>query len=132
NAPPPASAKALTENAKATASASNQTIANHLHDALELDLDALGKYFLAQDCPQLGVERAGVESVFAVVPVGLVRVPVGMFLNSGGCSGLARRRCPYLLHCGRLNRLPQPADSARAPLLTGYCCSLEGVHPSGR
>src|SRR5262245_34249241 len=53
---------------------------HHLHDALELDLDELGKHFLAQDRPQLGVERAGVEGVFAVVPVCLVRVPVGMFL----------------------------------------------------
>jgi len=57
-----------------------------LHDALELDLDVLGKHFLAQDCPQLGVERAGVEGVFAVAPVCSIRVPVGMFLNSAAAQ----------------------------------------------
>src|SRR5262249_29186389 len=47
----------------------------------ELELDALGRHLLAQDCPQLGVERAGDEGAFAVFPVGLVSVPFGEFLN---------------------------------------------------
>src|SRR5262249_47110908 len=40
------------------------------------------KHFLAQDCPQLGVERGGVEDVFVVAPVCLVRVPVGEFADA--------------------------------------------------
>src|SRR5262245_56841073 len=36
-------------------------------DALEFDLDVLGKHFLAQDCPQFGVEVAGVNGAVLIV-----------------------------------------------------------------
>ena len=52
-----------------------------LHHAFELDLDVLGEYFLTQVCSQRGVECAGGDRIWAVMPIRLVRIPPGMLLN---------------------------------------------------
>ena len=50
-----------------------------LHHAFELDLDVLGEYFLTQVCSQRGVECAGGERIWAVMPP-----------EPGGCSASVR------------------------------------------
>ena len=49
-----------------------------LHDAFELNFDVPGeRHLFPQDCPQLGVERGGVEGPFVVALVGgAARSPV--------------------------------------------------------
>src|SRR6516164_4113131 len=59
-----------------------------LHHAFELDLDVLGRHLLAQDRPQLGVERAGGESVRAVVPISLIYIPSRELLNPAAAQAL--------------------------------------------
>ena len=59
-----------------------------LHDAFELNFDVPGeRHLFPQDCPQLGVERGGVEGPFVVALVGLVAIPVRQFLGCAGGTG---------------------------------------------
>jgi hypothetical protein len=58
--------------------------AHHLDNAAEFDLNQLWPYLSAQNLPQLSIKRTGGEGCGGIVPVGAIRVPLGMLLNSEG------------------------------------------------
>ena len=79
---------------------------------LELDLDMLReRHLFPQDCPQLGVERGGVEGAGVVALMGLVAIPVRQFLDPP--AGQARLRCWRAVLVERVplvrHRYPRPA-----------------------
>src|SRR5215472_17080076 len=89
---------------------------HNLHDPLELDLDMLRERNLfPQDCPQLGVERGGVEGAGVVATMAFVGIPVRQFLDAPAAqarltavAGLGRHR-PR--RAGLIERIwPQVAD----------------------
>jgi len=57
-------------------------------DAHELDLDVLGKDFLAQDYSQRGVELAGGDRIWAVMPISLIYIPSRELLNPAAAQAL--------------------------------------------
>ena len=58
---------------------------------LELDLDMLQeRHLFPQDCPQLGVERGGVEGAGVVATMAFVGIPVRQFLDAPAGMALAK------------------------------------------
>src|SRR5262245_61827220 len=90
------------------------------------------RHLFPQDCPQLGVERGGVEGAGVVATIAFVGIPVRQFLDAPAAQARLTHLAPGMRRHHALTTLISRMETSRDKTEKENCVPVSLFHPGNR